>query len=402
MFEIAEIPTVLLSLGGMFLLGLLADIAGRHTPLPRVTLLLLAGILIGPYGLALLPEVFLERWFPLLTHIALALVGFMLGREITYYALRENGRAVLWLTAGKVAGATITVAILLFAIGVEPAAVLLLAGIAAATAPAAMLDVVKEMKIKGRFTDILLGIVAIDDALGLLIFSFLLAAVGAVNGDGGATGAILSGLTEISGSILLGLLMGLPLVFTDQIRSGESTQAKVLGMILLSTGISIWLDLSPILVAITMGSTVASLARHYKRPFKRLDDIEWPVLLLFFLLAGASLEVGKLLAVGWIGAAYIIARMVGSYGGASIGARLGGSEPAIQRWMGLCLFPQAGVALGMALFAAQRFPEIKDIILPVVIGSTIMFEVIGPVITRRVLRHVKAIEPGLVKDAKKH
>ena len=143
------------------------------------------------------------------------------------------------------------------------------------------------------------------------------------------------------------------------------------------------------------------MARHRKRPFKGLDEVEWPVLLLFFLLAGASLEVGKLIAVGWIGVVYIIARMAGSYIGAGVGARLGKAEPAIQRWMGLCLFPQAGVALGMALFAAQRFPEIKDIILPVVIGSTVFFEIIGPVITRKVLGHIQNIEPGLIRSSNK-
>lgn len=395
--EIAEMSTILLALGGIFLLGLVADLAGRHTPLPRVTLLLLAGLFIGPAGFSLLPEVFIGDWFPLLTHIALCMVGFLLGQKITLSAIRERGRSVLWITVGKVVGATMLVALCLFAFGVAPAVILLLAGIASATAPAALLDVVKEMGAKGKFTDIMLGIVAIDDAWGLLIFSFMLAAADAVSGQGGAVGAILSGLGEIGGSVLLGLALGLPMAYlTGRIRPGEPTQAEALGLVLLCAGAAIWMDLSPILAAMAMGSTVDSLASHHERPFHEIGGIEWPFMILFFLLAGASLYIDKLLVVGWIGVVYIIARMAGGYGGARIAGRLVGAEPVVQRWIGLCLFPQAGVALGMALLVSQRFPELGGVVLPVIIGSTVIFEIVGPVITRRVLKHVKSIEPALI------
>ncbi len=395
--EIAEVPTILLALGGVFLLGLVADLVGRHTPLPRVTLLLLAGLLIGPAGFSLLPEAFIDSWFPLLTHIALCMVGFLLGEKITLSAIRKRGRSVLWISVGKVVTVTILVALSLIALGVEPVFVLLLAGIAPASAPAALFDVVKEMGIKGKFIDIMLGIVAIDDAWGLLIFSFMLAAAGAVSGQGGGVELILAGLGEIGGSVLLGLALGLPMAcLTGRIRPGEPTQAEALGLVIMCAGAAIWLDLSPILAAMTMGSTVASLASHHERPFHEIDGIEWPFMILFFLFAGASLHLDKLLAVGWISAVYIIARIGGLYGGARIAGRLARAEPVVRRWIGLCLFPQAGVALGLALLASQRFPEMKDFILPVVIGSTVIFEIVGPVITRRVLKHVKSIEPSLI------
>ena len=397
MSEIAEIPTILLALGGMFLLGLVADLAGRHTPFPRVTLLLLAGLLTGPAGFSLLPEVIIDDWFPLLTHIALCMVGFLLGQKITPSAIRERGRSVLWISIGEVTGAVILVGLSLAALGVEPVFVLLLAGIAPASAPAALLDVVKEMRAKGKFTDIMIGIVAIDDAWGLLVFSFMAAAATAVSGQGGAAGAILSGFGEIGGSVLLGMALGLPMAcLTGRIRPGEPTQAEALGMVTLCAGAATWMDLSPILAAMTMGSTVASLASHHERPFHEIDGIEWPFMILFFLLAGASLHVDKLLVVGWIGAVYILARMVGLYSGAGIAGRLAEAEPAIHRWIGLCLFPQAGVALGLALLASQRFPEMKGVILPVIIGSTVIFEIVGPVITRRVLKHVKSVEPAVI------
>ena len=389
--------TILLALGGMFLLGLLADLVGRHTPLPRVSLLLLTGLLIGPSGFSLLPEVFIEDWFPLLTHIALSMVGFLLGQRISISAMREHGRSVLWITAGKVVGAMMVVALCFLALVVELVVILLLAGISTATAPAGLLDVVIEMRAKGKFVDIMLSIVALDDAWGLLIFSFMLAAVSAISGQGGTTDALVSGFGEIGGSLLLGLALGLPMAYlSGRILPGEPTLAEALGLVALCAGIAVWLDLSPILAAIMMGSTVASLASHHERAFNEINGIEWPFMILFFLLAGASLHVAELLTVGWIVVVYILARTVGTYCGAGIAARFSGAEAIIQRWIGLSLLPQAGVALGMALLASQRFPELKDTILPIVIGSTVVFEIVGPVITRRVLKHVKSVEPTFI------
>jgi len=323
------------------------------------------------------------------------MVGFLLGHKLTLSSLHKRGRSVLWISIGEVVGATMLVALSLFVLAVEPVLILLLAGIAPASDPAALIDVVKKGA-KGKFTDIILGIVAIDDVWGLLIFSFMLAAANAVSGQGGTAEAILFGLVEISGSVLLGMALGLPMAYlTGRIRPGELTQAEALGLVILCAGAATRMDLSPILAAMVMGTTVASLAFHHERPFNEIDGIEWPFMILFFLLAGASLHLDKLLA-GWIGLVYILARVGGLYSGARIAGRLADAEPTIQRWIGLCLFPQAGVALGMALLAAQRFPEMKDVILPVVIGSTVIFEVVGPVITRRVLKHVQSIKPTLI------
>ncbi len=401
--ESAEIHTIiLLTLGGLFLLGLVADLVGRLTPLPRVSLLLLTGLLIGPSGFSILPEIFIEDWFPLLTHIALGMVSFLLGQQISLSALRKYGRAILWITAGKVIGASMIVALCLFALGAEIVVVLLLASIASSTDPAVLLDVVKEMRVKGKFVNIMLGIVALDDAWGLLLFTFMLAVVGAISGQGGMIDAIALGIGEIGGSLLLGLVLGLPMAYlSGRIRPGEPTLAEALGMVALCAGMAIWLDLSPILASMIMGSSVATFASHHERTFNEIDGIEWPFMILFFLLAGASLHVDELFAVGWIGLVYILARTAGTYCGAGIAGRFVGAEKVIQRWMGVCLLPQAGVAIGMALLASQRFPELKDTILPIVIGSTVVFEITGPALTRIVIKHVKNMEPTLVNIEEK-
>jgi Kef-type K+ transport system membrane component KefB len=313
------------------------------------------------------------------------MVGFLLGQQISLSAMRKYGRTILWITAGKVAGASMIVAICLFILDVEIVAVLLLASIASSTAPAVLLDVVKEMRVKGKFVTIMLGIVALDDVWGLLIFTFMLAVVGAISGQGGTIDAIALGLGEIGGSLLLGVALGFPMAYlSGRIRPGEPTLAEALGMVALCTGIAVWLDLSPI-----------------ERAFNEIDGIEWPFMILFFLLAGASLHVDELFAVGWIGLVYILARTAGTCCGAGIAGRFVEAEKVIQRWMGVCLLPQAGVAIGMALLASQRFPEWKDTILPIVIGSTVVFEIVGPALTRRLIKYVKNTEPTLVNIGEK-
>ena len=159
-------------------------------------------------------------------------------------------------------------------------------------------------------------------------------------------------------------------------------------MVLLCAGLAVWAGVSHILAAMTMGALVANLASHHDRPFHTIEGIEWPFLILFFLLAGAALHLDALAEVGLLGAGYILLRVAGRLLGTRLGGWLNGTDPATRRWIGLAMLPQAGIAIGMALLASQRFPELRDIILPVVLGSSVVFELIGPVITRRVLSRV--------------
>jgi Kef-type K+ transport system membrane component KefB len=382
----AQAVQLLLTVGGIFLIGLFADLLGRHTPLPRVTLLLLAGILIGPEVLDLLPA-FTDQWFPLLTNLALAMIGFLIGQKITPDALRRLGRQVLILSTSKVvlAAAAVFGGMLLF--GVPLAAALLLAGIAPATAPAATFDVVHELEAEGEFTDTLLGIVAVDDAWGIILFSLLLSVAEALMGQGGAAGVLLSAAWEVLGALALGALLALPMAWlTGRIERGEPTQAEALGFVLLCAGLALWAEVSYILACMSLGAVVSSIAAHHRRPFTAIEGIEWPYLILFFLFAGASLHLDALAAVGLLGLAYIMLRAAGLYAGAQLGGRLGGTPPRIYNWMGIAVLPQAGVALGLALVAAQSFPELENIIMPTVLGSTVVFELIGPVAARLALR----------------
>lgn len=379
---------ILITIGVLFLVGLCADLIGRHTPLPRVTLLLLAGVLAGPSVLDWLPA-FTQDWFPLLTDLALAMIGFLLGQKMSLSRLRDLGRVVLSISVGEVLVTALLVFGVLVAFGVRVEVALLLAGVAPASAPAATVDVVREARARGVFTDTLLGVVAVDDAWGLILFSLLLAAAEGLTGGGGAAQVVLVGLWEVGGAVLLGVALGVPMaLLTGRLTPGEPTQAEALGFVLLCAGLAAAIGVSFILAAMVLGSAVANLARHHQRAFHAIEGIEWPFLVLFFLLAGASFHVGALAEVGLLGAAYVVLRPAGLTAGGWLGGWLAGAPEQTRRWIGPTLLPQAGVALGMALIVGQRFPDLEHVVLPIVLGSTVLFELLGPVVTRYALVRV--------------
>jgi Kef-type K+ transport system membrane component KefB len=378
----AELDKTLITLGALFLLGLLTDAIGRHTRLPRVTLLLVFGFIIGPAGLGFLSPHH-EKWFSLIADMALVMVGFLLGEKFTLAALREHGKFVLWLSVAEVFVTALVVMIGLLLIGVDVTTALLLGGIATATDPVATSDVVNETKADGLFTRTLLGIVAVDDAWGLIVFSLMLAMAQSLSGQGGSLTPLMTASWELGGALLLGIALGIPMAYiTGRIKPGEPTLIEALGVVFLCGGIALRLEVSFLLASMVLGTVVANLARHHVRPFHAIEGIEWPFMILFFVLAGASLHTQSLLRIGLTGLAYIIFRFIGRLVGGWLGGAMSRADRSMRLWMGMALLPQAGVAMGMALVAVQRRPGLEEIVLPIVIASTVLFEVIGPVLTR--------------------
>lgn len=390
MNESQNIAPILLTFGGLFLIGLMADLLGRHTPLPRVTLMILCGLLIGSEGFNLLPA-FVDQWFPVLTDIALAMIGFLLGQNLTRKKLKKMGRPVIGISLGVMLMTSLLMFVGLVLLGAPLEMALILAGIAPATAPAPVVDVIKEMNAKGPFTDTLLGVVAIDDAWGMLLFSLLLVVASIVVGNGHSFEALEDGVWEVFGAILLGGILGFPMAYmTSHLYPGKASQAEVLGLVLLCAGVAEWFHVSYILSAMVMGTVVANFAKHHNhRPFDELEMFEWPLLILFFLLAGASLSLESLITVGWIGVGYILLRFLGRLTGAQLGAKWAKCGQKEYGWMGIAMLPHAGVPIGMALVAVQQFPQLKESILAVILGATVVFELIGPVATRWTLIRVK-------------
>lgn len=385
MADIGGSAQVLTVLGIIFLAGLATDAIGRRTRLPRVTLLLLFGLVIGPVGFNLIGDA-ATRWFGLVASMSLVLVGFLLGEKFTVTALRSHGRQVLILSATVTVVTLTIVAGGMVIFGVSAALALLFGAVATATDPAATMDVIDENDARGDFTQLLSNIVAVDDAWGLIVFSLILALVPMLNGESSSIAPLLTGAWELGGALLLGIGLGVPMAYlTGRIRPGQPTLVEALGMIFLCGGIALWLGVSFLLSAMVMGAVVANLAHHHERPFHAIEDIEWPFLVLFFVLAGASLRFDALWQSGLLGLAYLLLRTIGRMVGGFLGGWFANVQPDVRKWTGLALLPQAGVALGMTLVAAQHFPEISDLLLPTVVGTTMVFELIGPLMTRLAL-----------------
>jgi len=311
--EKEQFAIVLVSLGSIFLASLAVDMLGRRTRLPRVTLLLLLGVVVGPVGLDLLPAASLD-WFPFIAHLALAMVAFLLGGELTPGFLSGHGWRLVGVS-GVVVGVTALVLMIGLLIGGWPVEIALLLGaIATSTDPAAVSDVVRE---------------------------------------------------------------------------GEPTLAEALGGVVLCAGLSLFWGVSYLLAAMTMGAVVANLARHHRRPFRAIEGIEWPFMLLFFVLSGASLRTGLLAEVALLTSVYIGLRVLGRIAGGWAGARLAG-QPRYARSLGIALLPQAGVAIGMALVVSEHVPDVGPEILGATVTATIFFEIIGPILTRRELDQIGA------------
>lgn len=381
----------LVTLGGILLLGLFTNTLGRRTFLPRVTLLILFGVIIGKDLFDIIPSVFSDR-FQIIADIALLMVGFLLGGKLTLRSLRKTANQVLWISISAAIFTVLIVSSGLMLAGVAKEIAIILGCISSATAPAAIFDVVKESNHKGQFSDLLLSIVALDDAWALILFAVGVAIVTSINGNASDVSPILHVSRDIGGAILLGTLIGVPAAYiTGRINWGEPILSEALGVVFISGGLAMMFEVSFLITAMVVGAVITNFAKHHDYPFHAIEGIEWPFMVTFFVLAGASLDISALKEIGMIGVVYILCRAIGKYLGAFIGGHYSKANKEIQHWMGVALLPQAGVAIGMALVAAQYFPEYRQTLLSIIISSTIFFEIIGPVFTRLAIAKVKSV-----------
>lgn len=316
------------------------------------------------------------------------MVAFLLGGKLTTEVLVEDGVHILGVSIGAVVITAILVGVGLWLLGFDPLLCLILAGISTATAPAATQDVVKRSGKKGPFATMLLGVVAIDDAWGLVVFAVILAFGHAILGHSPAL-ALQTAAMEIGGALLIGILVGLPAAYlTGRLKPGEPTQLEALGIVFLCGGLALSIHASYLLAAMVMGVVISNFAQHHTRPFNEIENIEWPFMVVFFVLAGASLNLSVLPAIGTIGVAYVIFRSIGRVTGGWLGGYATGLKKEYRKWIGAALLPQAGVSIGMALVAADAFPQLRNEILSIAIGTTVLFELGGPLATQIALTQV--------------
>jgi Kef-type K+ transport system membrane component KefB len=383
---------ILIILGAFLLAGYLAHVTAPRISVPRVTLLLVIGAMASPSMLNLVPEA-VSQWFPFISHIALAMVGFLLGERFVASEIKSRGREILVVSLGETVVTVLFVFAGLMLVGAPAPLAIVMAGIAPASAPAAIFETVREGKAEGPLTRALLGVVAIDDAWGVIIFSLLLVVAEAVTGAAAQWVDLWEGLWEVGGAVALGAVIAVPMAYaTSRVREGEPTLVEAMGFVFLTSGIATVLDVSYLLSSMTLGAVVANLTPNVRRPFRAVDGVSEPFFAVFFLLAGFRLEPETLVGLGLAGVVYVIVRALGLVSGGYLSGSLVGADEQVRRRIGFCILPQAGVALGFALLVQERLPEIGGSVLNLVIATTVLFEISGPLIARNQLRRAGELD----------
>lgn len=378
----------------MLLGGLLAGRLVKQIHLPNVTGYLLIGLLLGPFCLKVLPLDFVLN-MRLAADIALAFIAFTIGAEFKLSYLKKVGLTPIIIALFEALAAVVAVTLGLLAFGFDLELALLLGAIASATAPAATMMVVNQYKAKGPVTETLISVVALDDAVALMAFGFATAAVSAMEAPGEASlmMSILSPFIEIGGSIILGGILGV--LFTIPLKYFKKASNRTIimaGFVFLGSALADMLNLSPLLLCMCMGAMLTNISSSASSIMKLADNITPPIFLLFFVSSGAELDLSVLGSIGLIGILYIVLRVAGKILGASTGAAIMKAPDTVKKYIGFTLVPQAGVAIGLSLIAAQKLPTYGPTIRAVILCGTLVYELIGPALTKIALKKAGEIQ----------
>ncbi len=381
---------IILGLGFILLAGLLSARLINKIGFPAVTAYLLLGIIIGPSVFKLIPKDVIVA-SGLISNIVLGLIAFGIGQNFSGDNFRKVGKSVIWISILEACGAWILVTLVFLVILRQPFYISLLFGaISSATAPAATVMVIREYRAKGNFTDTLLGVVAIDDAWCLIIFAISLTISQAIYihmlSPFFLTKVFFNSILSIFGAFILGGIIAMLLTYLSRyLHTQTELLIFTLGFVFLNIGIALWLKLSVLLANMFLGAILVNIHKTSFNFFDSLKTVDSPLFLLFFVLAGANLEIAILNKLGLIGLAYLIFRVVGKVIGAGLGAHISNASKSIKKYLGLGLVPQAGVALGCALIAKNNFPEVGNMIFTTVVATTVVYELIGPLCTKHAL-----------------
>lgn len=426
-------PYIFLYVAALVLVGLLSTRLMKVIKMPNVTGYIVAGILMGPFVFGLFFNGFdflnagtsanpVFRYVERLSWVnnaALGFIAFSIGSSFKRSTLKAVGKKVLVITAleslfaSLAVVAILIVAYLLFPNNIPLPLVLSLGAIAAATAPAATIMVIKQYRAHGPVSQTLLPVVALDDAAALILFAvlFQIAKTVAVGSGFDPYAMFLKPLLEILISLGIGAVLGLILSFACRFfHSRANRTGWVLFIVFASLGFYYLFkqefmgefELSSLLTCMAAGAIYVNLRSDSIKTFEFLDRFTTPIYMMFFLLSGAHLNLTIFagdngLVVITVAALYLFFRFAGKWSGAFLGAKITGAEPTVKKFLGFCLVPQAGVAIGLATTAgnilAASKPELGSMIVAVILSSTLVYELFGPIITKTALQKAGEIAP---------
>ena len=415
---VSTTSSLLLSLSIALLAGLLMSRVVKIFKLPAVTGYLIAGIIVGPMLLGKLnidgigiTESELEG-LKILSELALGFIAFAMGNEFRISQLKKIGKQATIIGVFQAVFTTLVVDAALIVLSfIIPdnkfpiEAAIVLGAIATATAPAATLMVVKQYKAKGELTDILLPIVALDDAVGLIVFAISFGIAKSISTGGvDVVGIVVEPLIEIVLSLALGALLGFLFSLCEKIfHSRSKRMAVTVTFVMMAVAIStlkfhigeVEIAFSSLLTCMMLGTVFCNICDFSEELMARADRWTTPVLILFFVISGAELQLNVFadIAIVLIGVVYIIFRSIGKYFGAGISAKASKCSPNIVKYLGITLLPQAGVALGMAIKASELTGGAGDIIRNITLFAVLIYEIVGPFLTKICLTKAGDIDP---------
>ncbi len=354
--------------------------------LPYVTGYLIGGIIIGPSLLNLVPKDVSTQML-VISELALGFIAYSIGSEFNVQYIKKLGKSIFLITVLEAFGAVIMVfATIYFVFGQTLPFSIILASIAATTAPAATIMVIRQYKAKGDVVKTLLPVVAMDDAIGIVTFGIVLSIakqVASTTGSFSLAKGLLIPIWEIGAAIILGIIIGFILVLiTRRAKGRDELLSIVIATICLSVGIANILNISTLLICMAIGAVVSNIAPNNMKVISVTESFTPPIYIMFFTLAGVELNISSIKYVGLLGLGYVVARVIGKVLGSCIGCKLGNMPKHVKKYLGFTLIPQAGVAIGLSMTAQLALPEIGANIRTIILGATIIYELVGPVITK--------------------
>ena len=384
-----SIASVIISIALMLFLGFAMTRVTKYLRLPNVTAYIITGILIGPYCLNLIPETFIAGT-DFLSDIALAFIAFSTGEFFRITTLKQNGMKIVILTMLEACMATVVVFIVTyFLLGINISFSIVLSALASATAPASTMMTIRQTGAHGNFVDTLLQIVALDDAVGLVLYSVAISLAVALNlGARVDALSILQPIAVNCGVFVLGSVFGLILKLLLLKKHSDDNRLIIsVSMIFAFCGVCSVLGVSPLLGCMAMGTVYINMTEDNKL-FMQLNYFTPPILQLFFIRSGLAFKLDMLtggavslgnISLLVIGVFYFISRIVGKYAGATLGAVITGRPREVRNYLGLALIPQAGVAIGLAALGARTLGGEAGVALEtVILASSVLYELLGP------------------------
>lgn len=373
-------------LGFALITGVVGGKIMNKFKVPAVAGYIIGGLLLGVSGVNIITGDAINQ-MSFISDFALCIIAFNIGSELELSVIKQLGKSIFIIAFFEAFGAFFMVTAASLLITKDVAISLILGAVSAATAPAATVMVLREQNARGPLTSTLLGVVAVDDAICLVIYAMAasIAKVFVNNEVLSLNKVLVLPLTEIVFSLVVGALVGLLLTALIQYSKRDNELLPfIIGALLLLDGLTSTFSLSPLLSAMAMGIMVANTSPQKHKAFGILESFSPPIVAAFFILAGARLNFSYIPQIGILGIAYLLFRILGKVTGASIGASVSKAPQTVKKYIGLGLLSQVGVAVGLAITVNREFPntEIGTIVVTILLATTIVTEIVGPISTK--------------------